>query len=137
MSTLTFLMRTTSVIHFVDRAQSVGPLLQRQTGVVGSGTMILPAGLDMEGMSEDNSEVFDMIVNIIRKHSAPRDKVNINPAKYFCIDFFVRHRSSTFGQCGGVIASRLTLRTFLTRDWAGDMISTYCPGRHLSIVNTI
>ncbi|KAJ7088128.1 hypothetical protein C8R44DRAFT_819517 [Mycena epipterygia] len=66
-----------TVLHFVDRPASLGILLQRQTGLVGT-TMILMPNAKFPDRDVDNSVIFDAVVNIIRR--SPKDKAE---AAYF------------------------------------------------------
>lgn len=66
-----------SVLHSVDRPTSLGILLQRQTGLVGTTMVLTPNALMPNAKfpdgDVDNSAVFDAVVNTIRR--SPKDKV--------------------------------------------------------------
>ncbi|EED81311.1 predicted protein [Postia placenta Mad-698-R] len=57
-------IQTISVIHIIDRPCSMSCFLQRQTGHIGKG-----------GLGEDNSVIFDAMVNIIK--TSTRDKAEV------------------------------------------------------------
>ncbi|KAJ7226912.1 hypothetical protein GGX14DRAFT_347718 [Mycena pura] len=65
------------VLHFVDRPNSFGILLLKQTGIVGTTRVLSSLGSPLTNV--DNTEIFEAVVNIIKK-SNKKDKAE---AAYF------------------------------------------------------
>ncbi|KAJ7763047.1 hypothetical protein B0H16DRAFT_1311317 [Mycena metata] len=67
------------VIHFVDRPNSCGILLQKQTGIVGS-SIVMSNPLKSSGFGENpfgnvnNTAIFEAVVNIIKRSDNEKDK---------------------------------------------------------------